>query len=723
MEQEQKAKEEQKENEKEEQKETEEEINKRKKEEEEHQKYLEEEDNKEKKNLEKYRINYLSFKTSQPNTHLTAVCPICSDVPNISLSLNSETNHYVKCKRCRYCYCCSHPRSKTLDDYISIMVKLHQDNLKCEIHKEKNIEEEAYFSCEVCQKWMCEECINKHLEEEERHYYYVIRKVIKDKNISTCYKHNKEFKYYISDGFTFGHHACELCQIRFDSDEDLFTINKQEGECYYNQLKQIIKEGVDYLDIYCKNIYENFYNSIKDEPDLAKKAKDIYDKFLIRNRRLLFYFQMVINTGTPSFMNYNLIKNMGNCMVTKFDKINIKLSGKLNKEQIEQILNFFEFNYILGTKVYKLEEIKNIIDIKELSIIKNENEKKEDIIQNKNEEKKEKEDKKDNNDEKKEEQENEEENEKKYEYIDVIVLDKNIIIGGASNGELHIFEIDNSSMESKCIINQKAHIKSLISLDNIKDNNSRFVTCDEKEIKIWLLKKKENNDYILNCQTTFKEISESALQYLYVLNCSNSIAFINEDSKVIILNTYYKPFFKVNFDIDLKGLYQIDSNDENNGVLVVGGRDTLIFYQLLGAIKYLGCCKSFLFSGKSMLYAGNNKLLAGGVDSIHIINVKDIKLEYIIEMNSSEFSCFLRFKDVILCGYGDTSGNSYWSGGIAQYKSTKFLVLKFNENKIEKYFLDDEFNEMGITVAKFIEKDKFVSCFYHDKRLKIFQLK
>jgi len=37
--------------------------------------------------------------------------------------------------------------------------------------------------------------------------------------------------------------------------------------------------------------------------------------------------------------------------------------------------------------------------------------------------------------------------------------------------------------------------------------------------------------------------------------------------------------------------------------------------------------------------------------------------------------------------------------------------------------LDDDFNEMGITGAKFIEKDKFVGCFYHDNRLKIFQLK
>ena len=135
------------------------------------------------------------------------------------------------------------------------------------------------------------------------------------------------------------------------------------------------------------------------------------------------------------------------------------------------------------------------IDIKELSIIQNENKKKEDIMQNKNKKKKKKKKKKIMKIKKIKKiimmKKGGARKWKKYEYIDVIVLDKNIIIGGESNGELHIFEIDNSSIESKCIIDQKAHIKSLIYMDNIKDNNNRFVTCDEKEIKIWLYKKKK----------------------------------------------------------------------------------------------------------------------------------------------------------------------------------------------------------------------------------------
>lgn len=158
----------------------------------------EDEDAREKKNLEKFRINFLSFKTSQPITDLKTLCPKCSSIPDINLSLNPESGHNVKCMRCRYCYCCSNPHSKTLDDYISIMAKIHQDNIKCDIHKEKGEDIEGYFSCELCQKWMCEDCINNHINEKEneQHNYYIIRKAIKDSNSNTfCRKHNLEYSY------------------------------------------------------------------------------------------------------------------------------------------------------------------------------------------------------------------------------------------------------------------------------------------------------------------------------------------------------------------------------------------------------------------------------------------------------------------------------------------------------------------------------------------------
>ena len=106
-----------------------------------------------------------------------------------------------------------------------------------------------------------------------------------------------------------------------------------------------------------------------------------------------------------------------------------------------------------------------------------------------------------------------------------------------------------------------------------------------------------------------------------------------------------------------------------------------------------------------------------------MINIKEMKLEYIIKLSNSECTCFLQNNNMILCGYGDTSGCSCWSNGIATDKTTKIFILKSNKEKYEEYKLEDEFYDFGITNAIWIDKDKFISCFYNDVSLKIFQLK
>jgi hypothetical protein len=547
---------------------------------------------------------------------------------------------------------------------------------------------------------MCEECINNHIKEEKDHYYYIIRRALDNNNNTICRRHNLEYSYYVTEDFMYGYHICESCEVdEGDPDQDIIRIPKEKGECYFNQLKTIMKEGVEYLDIYCQKIYNNLINSIKDNQNLEKKAKEIYDNFLIRNRRVLFYFQMVINAGTPSFMNYNLINNISSSLLTKFDRINISTSEKLDNKKIDEILKFFENNYIVGTSEQNLEDIKNIIDFKEINTIKKEEDKKDGLALKENEE------------------------ETKINFIDIIALDKNIIVGGSENGEIHLFEIDNSFLNGKCILSIKAHEKKMISMDKIKSIKNKFITCDQKDIKLWILIK-VNNKYTINCETVLKELSKSDLKYLYVLNYSNSISFLNENNKVIILNEKYQPFFNVNFRTSrLNALYQIDSKDENNLLYIIGGRDIIILYKIFGEIKYIGSLKCGCFSGKSFCYLGNDKLLIGGNDNIYMTNIKDLKIEYIIKLGNTECTCFLKYNNMILCGYGDTSGCSCWSMGIATDKTTKFLILKSNKEKYEEYKIEDEFYDFGITNAIWIDKDKFISCFYNDGSLKIFQIK
>ena len=124
-----------------------------------------------------------------------------------------------------------------------------------------------------------------------------------------------------------------------------------------------------------------------------------------------------------------------------------------------------------------------------------------------------------------------------------------------------------------------------------------------------------------------------------------------------------------------------------------------------------------------MCYIGNDKLLVGGKDNIYIVNTKNIKLEQIINMGSAECTCFLKYHDVVFCGYGDTSMCSFWSNGVAQSKLTKFLIVKLNNGNLEYHFLEDNFYLSGITNALLFDKNKFASCFYHDDCIKVFQIK
>ena len=54
------------------------------------------------------------------------------------------------------------------------------------------------------------------------------------------------------------------------------------------------------------------------------------------------------------------------------------------------------------------------------------------------------------------------------------------------------------------------------------------------------------------------------------------------------------------------------------------------------------------------------------------------------------------------------------------------LLLEYgysNKEKYEDYLIKDEFYDFGIIDAIWIDKDKFISCFYNDNSLKIFQIK
>ena len=658
------------------------------------------EDEEEEKNLEKFKINYLSFPTSFPNTKLKSLCPMCTEIPNIYLSLDSENGHYVKCKSCRYCYCCSQPKAKSLEAYICIMSKIQQENIKCEIDKEKGIEKEGFFSCEKCQKWMCVECINEHIKTNKIHNYYIIQKYNKNDYHTHCVDHDlKEFDYYYTNSLM-GYHVCESCEINDDysSDYDFIRIPVELGFCYVTQLKEIIKNGVEYLDNYCKNIYDNLIKSINSD-ELLKKAKKIYDDFLIRNRRVLFYYQMAINAATPSIANYNLIENIGSLLNTKFEKIEIPLSKNFNKKEVDKILDFFEKNYIVGKETIKIKDIKEFT-IKEISSFKNENIKEKNKKQNENEKK------------------------KNINYINIIILEDNLVCACTNDGFIHIFEIDKQSFKGKIILSEKVHENIVVGLDNFKNTKNKFVTCDEKEIKIWKIFKK-NNIYNISCETTLKNLAKNEINFVLVLS-NDEISYIKNENNFIKLDSFYKEKMDMKFqNCRFKGIYQIESNDEHNNLIILGQNNSILLYDIYerkNFEKIVRPIKCGCFCGKSFYYLGNDKLLIGDSD-IYLVDIKQLKIEYVIKIGKAEISCFFKFKDFIFCSYGDTSNCSYWSNGIAQEKTTKFCALKKNNEKIESINIEDSFNNFGIIDSLWFDKDKLICCFYKDENIKIFQIK
>ena len=494
-----------------------------------------------------------------------------------------------------------------------------------------------------------------------------------------------------------------MTEAQNDCDSDISLIPIEKGKCFLNQLKEIINNGVEYLDVYCQNLYNKLIESIgSNNKELLKKAEEVYNNFLNRNRRALFYYQMVVNAATPSVANYNLIDNISDLLETKFDTINFNLPEKLSDEEIKKILEFFEKNYIVGKNEKKLEDIKEF-NLKEVGkIVKDEK-----LIVKKIEKK-----------------EDENKYTREFGYTGIIILNEKIICAFSEDGFIFTFQIEKNCLGGKHLLTTKAHEKKIISSDIIKNPENKFITCDESEIKLWKLSN-QNNDIKIECELVLKNLSDSEILYLKVFNPSKIISFVNENDHFIVLNNSYKVFIDINTRMDLAGLYQIKSKDDNNEKIIVAGKRKIVVVKILNEnppIKYLGDVRCNCFSGKSLIYWEKDILLVGGKGEISIVNIKDFKLDYIINLSRSECSCFLRINLGILCGYGDTSGCSSWSRGIADDKNTKFVLIRKKKEKYESIEISDKFYNYGITNALWIDNNKFISCFYRDDNLKIFQV-
>lgn len=256
------------------------------------------------------------------------------------------------------------------------------------------------------------------------------------------------------------------------------------------------------------------------------------------------------------------------------------------------------------------------------------------------------------------------------------------------------------------------------SIEKMKDGSKRLVTCDGKKIKIWdyFYKNKKielQNQLIIIC-------GEEETIKTFPLNNSSNIASITENDVLKIYNNEGRKFFNLTFkNITIRDFYQIESNDENNNLLIIFSRDYMLFMKNydIRTIKQMliGTEKN-----ESIFYNGKNKLFIGNDNELWIVDIKNQTFEKVFKSFYS-FKCFYPLKDrKVLCGLGDTSSCHMWSRGVPFTEITKFAIIEFCENDYKIKYFDDKISNYGIINMVKINENKFLSAFTYGYDVKIF---
>lgn len=81
-----------------------------------------------------------------------------------------------------------------------------------------------------------------------------------------------------------------------------------------------------------------------------------------------------------------------------------------------------------------------------------------------------------------------------------------------------------------------------------------------------------------------------------------------DEKNLSFLDSCYKQIYNIQIKNNtVEGLYQIESNDENNNIIIAGLYKS-IFINPLRKYEIKGSIKCEYFSSKSFYYWGNNKL-------------------------------------------------------------------------------------------------------------------
>ena len=279
-------------------------------------------------------------------------CFNCNHIYNILIDYSSDKIN-LKCNKCNI------EQGYYYQEYLNI---LNNNFLECNICKKT--EEKKHFNfCKKCKKYICKDCIKKHIQKEYK---------LKDENYKLyrykyhlmnfyCNIHNKICNDYCLDCEESICPKCEMeshlnHKIKISNNNEIFKLIKEQKEKLlleqkqFEKMKEIMEDCFETLKAYLGKLLNNKRNELEIKKEIIKELETFkYDNILIKNVMNLEFENYEINYD----MNDSLEKKINN--IFDFFKKRQKIK-KVNLCSIENVKGPYDILQIVNLKEGKNDE-------------------------------------------------------------------------------------------------------------------------------------------------------------------------------------------------------------------------------------------------------------------------------------------------------------------------------------------------------------------------------
>ena len=282
---------------------------------------------------EKYIIN--KFNKSKINL---LKCSNCNQPYEISI-INNANFIDIYCNKCDF---------KSKFDIMDFDKFINDKN--CFECRKKIMENGQNNYCFICKKNICDDCVKKHLQKEDKDSIK-INNIIYPNNLIDlfCNKHDKISYNYCVDCQK---SICTECEIEFHSNHSTQMFD-------YNKICNLVMKQKKNLDLE-KQKFEKIKNIVE---DCINSLKKLFDKFILNKEKEIYYKEKIIKELELFKFDNILIENTKNLKFTNYDTSIYSFKDSWEKK----LINIFEFFNepikIEKTKLILKDNLKGPFDI------------------------------------------------------------------------------------------------------------------------------------------------------------------------------------------------------------------------------------------------------------------------------------------------------------------------------------------------------------------------